>query len=188
MEEMKDDELIKKLRFETFYSSKEESNSPLIPDIVQFIKQMDEQDIADKDKILISLRYGRRMLSHTKKLDTEELNREEFVEIVDYDPARKALLTIGPKEPEVETPIHWIIQNAKKDINAVVQITDEKLVEKYLKKLPEVEKNIYKTLEISKEILTHLREKPGVLINKQSVMLAGKSLDEIKNRIFERKK
>ena len=126
---------LQNLGFQTFFVSKEESNCPLITDVVRFSKKYKELDFLQYiTTVVISLGYGKRVLINGSKTNFGNINREDFLEIVDYDPVKKILLVIGANEPHIETPIHWIIQHARKDINAIMESNDDKLNEKILKK------------------------------------------------------
>jgi hypothetical protein len=95
--------------FQTFYVSKDESHCPLIADAVGVDNRLRKQGLSN---IIISQRYGKRILINSIG---KELNKEDFLEIVDYDPVRRVLLAMGTKEPRIETPLHWFVHYAKND-------------------------------------------------------------------------
>ncbi len=172
--------------FQTFYVSKEESNNPLIFDIIKTGKNLKEQDFLKKiDQILISIRYIKRVLINANKINFENIKQEDFIEIVDYDPLKKVILLIGIKEPRIETPIHWLIHNSRTEINAVIQINDEKLSEKLEKKFPTTEKDFPSgTLDQAKEILRILRNSKIVVIKNQGILFVGNNIKEAENLII----
>ena len=173
--------------FQTFYVSKEESNCPLISDIIKTSKKLRELDsLKEINQIIISLRYIKRMLINADKSNFEDLKQEDFLEIVDYDPLKKVILLIGPKEPRIETPIHWLIHNSRVEINAVIQINDKKLAEKLEKKLPSTE-NDYPigTLDQAKEVLKILRNSKIVVIKNQGVLFVGNNIKQVEDLIIK---
>ena len=173
--------------FQTFYVSKEESNNPLIFDIIKTGKNLKEQDFLKKiDQIIISIRYIKRVLINANKINFENIKQEDFIEIVDYDPLKKVILLIGTKEPRIETSIHWLIHNSRTEINAVIQINDEKLSEKLEKKFPTTEKDFPSgTLDQAKEILRILRNSKIVVIKNQGVLFVGNNIKDAENLIIK---
>jgi len=173
--------------FQTFYVSKEESNCPLISDIIKTSKKLRELDsLKEINQIIISLRYIKRMLINADKSNFEDLKQEDFLEIVDYDPLKKVILLIGPKEPRIETPIHWLIHNSRVEINAVIQINDKKLAEKLEKKLPSTEKDYpIGTLDQAKEVLKILRNSKIVVIKNQGVLFVGNNIKQAEDLIIK---
>jgi len=171
--------------FQTFFTSKEKSNCPLIPDVVRLGKKF--KDIGLLKHIntgVVSLRYGRRLLVNGNTDDLGEIN--EFLEIVDYDPVKKIILIMGSKNPPVDAPIHWLIHHARDDINAVVSLDGERLAERFTGKLPATEKEEPSgTLELAKEILKTLRAGKSIIIKNKGVLFVGSSLKEVENLILK---
>ncbi|MDH7506749.1 MAG: class II aldolase/adducin family protein [Candidatus Thermoplasmatota archaeon] len=173
--------------FQTFYVSKEKSNCPLIFEIVKTGKKLIELNILkESDQLIVSLRYVKRILINADKSNFKEIKQEDFLEIVDYDPLKKVILLIGPKEPRIETPIHWLIHNSRNEINAVIQINDSELAKKLEKKFASTEKNYPAgTLEQAKEILRILRNSKIVVIKNQGVLFVGKNTKETEELIIK---
>ena len=164
--------------FQTFYVSKEVSNCPLVADIFKFIKKSKDITISS-----ISLRYGKRVLINTKNTDFKEIEKEDFIEIVDYDPFKNVLLVMGPGEPVIDTPLHWFIHHAREDVNAVLIINKDS-TENIDKKLPVINKNggIW-PIEKIKEILGLLRNSKTIVIKNKGLLLVGKNIDEIEKNL-----
>jgi ribulose-5-phosphate 4-epimerase/fuculose-1-phosphate aldolase len=173
--------------FQTFYVSNEESNCPLIPEIVKIGKKFFELDLSKKiNETVVSLRYGRRILINTDYANFKELEQADFLEIVDYDPLKKVLLVMGNKEPRVETPIHWLIHHARDEVNAVIQINDVKLIEQLRRKIPVTEKEYPSgTLEQAKEILKGLRNSKRIVIKNQGILFVGNSIKEVEDEALK---
>jgi len=150
--------------FQTFYISKQESNCPLINEIIRIGKK--SKNLKNNiDEVVISLRYGKRILINAEVKAFGELKKEDILEIVDYDPIKKILLIIGQKSPIIHTPIHWLIHHARDDINAIIQINYDKLDSKFFNIAPITEKESKPgTLEQAKEILKQLRNSKRVLL------------------------
>jgi len=173
--------------FQTFYVSKEESNCSLISEIIKTSKKFFELDFFKNiEHIIFSLRYIKRILINADKSNFKSFKQEDFLEIVDYDPLKKVILLIGPKEPRIETPIHWLIHNSREEINAVIQINDKNLAEKIEKKLPTTEKDYPSgTLEQAKEILRILRYSKIVVIKNQGILFVGNNTKEVEDLIIK---
>lgn len=178
---------ISDIRFQTFYVSKEESNCPLISEVISIGKKLLELNLSENiSKTVVSLRYGKRILINADSVVFGDLKQEEFLEIIDYDPLKKVLLAMGPKDPGIYTTIHWLIHHARNEVNAVVQLNDNILAKKLVKKLPVTEKEYPNgSLEQAKEVLKVLRNSKRVVIKNQGVLLVGGSLKEVENLILK---
>jgi hypothetical protein len=172
--------------FQTFYISKEESNCPLISEIVRIGKKLKAFDIIENpDKTIMSLSYGKRLLINAYKTNFVELKQKDFLEIVDFDPVKNVLLTMGPKEPCIDTSVHWLIHHSRNEVNAVIQVYDIK-VKKLDKKLPVTDKEYPTgTLEQAKEVLRCLRNSKIVIIKNQGVMFVGSSAKEVEDLLLK---
>jgi ribulose-5-phosphate 4-epimerase/fuculose-1-phosphate aldolase len=175
------------LNFQTFYTSKEESNCPLITEIVRIGKKIEKKNISkDVESLIVSLRYGRRMIINGNYKEIGGIRRGEILEIVDYDPVKKILLTIGPIQPRSETPIHWMIHHARNEVNAVIQINGEKIIEKMSGKIQSTEKEqIPGSFESIKEVLKVLRDSKSVLTKNQGVLFVGENIKEVEEQVFK---
>ena len=174
------------LNFQTFYVSKEESNCPLISIVVKFCKKLKDLNLLENiNETVISLRYGKRILITTDTSDIQNLTKEDFLEIVDYNPIKKILLIIGPKAPRIETPVHWLIHHARDEINVIIQMNDKNFSKGLGNKVPVTEKEYPSgTIEQTKEILKKLRDSKIVLIKNQGVLFVGGSIKEIEETII----
>lgn len=160
--------------FQTFYVSRETSNSPLLAEILKINKKFDERGILENAKLIVSLRYGKRILINGNYSDIRKVNVENFLEIVDYDPVKNIVLAIGKNEPCVETSLHWLIHHARDDINAVIQLNGEKIAKKSYPNIPTTEKEWpVGTLELVKEVLKTLRISKKILIKNIGVLFVG---------------
>jgi len=171
---------------QTFYISKEKSNCPLISEIVRIGKKLNECDIIENaDKTIMSLSYGKRLLINANNTNFVELKQKDFLEIVDYDPVKNALLTMGPKEPYIDTSVHWLIHHSRNEVNAVIQLCDIR-VEKLDKKLPVTDKEYPTgTLEQAKEVLRFLRDSKIVIIKNQGIVFVGSSVKEVEELLLK---
>ena len=172
--------------FETFYASKEESNSPFIVDIIKMGKKIKEIKQLKDINVSISLKYGKRVLMNAKDSDVRKIDRKELLELVDYDPMKKVLLAIGPKQARIESPIHWFIHHSREEVNAAIQINDEGLAEKYSKSLPTTEKEWpLGTFESIKEVLKALRNNKKIVIKNQGLLFVGENIADLENDLLK---
>jgi len=164
------DKKLDALSFQSLYISKEYSNCPLIPDVVAFVN-----GLKPVDNLTISHRFGRRILINSKDVDLKELGKQNFLELVDYDPFNKILLVMGAEDALIDSPLHWYIHHARDDVNAVLLIREKKL-----EKIPTID-NKYPiwTVEQIKELLGALRNSKIVNIKDVGVLFAGDSLKEL---------
>jgi len=171
------------LQFQTFYISKEVSACPLISEIIRIGKKFDELELFESIReVVISFRYGKRLLINSTGTNIGKIKQEDFLEIIDYDPIKRIILVIGPKEPRIETPVHWLIHHAKNEINAIIQIINQNLAEKFEKKMPTTKKEHPSgTLDQAKEILENLRNSNKVVIKNQGLIFVGNNSKEVEN-------
>lgn len=171
--------------FQTFFVSREVSNCPLLIDIVKFGKQLDNLGLLQDSECSVSLGYGKRILINAKDVDFRDLERQDIVEIVDYDPIKHLVLAIGKKYPSLDTPVHWIIQRARYDVNAVFLISSEKLIEYFCNILPVTEKEACRgTIEYAKMILKALQKGRNIVVRNDGVVFVGVNLKEIEDFLF----
>jgi len=178
---------IPSFNFQTFYISREVSNCPLISEIISVIKRFENIDLLNNNiDISISMKYGNRVLINAKGIDFYKLKPDDFLEIVDYNPLKKVLLLIGPKEPRLDAPIHWLIHHARDEVKAIFQIDNVVSIEKINNNIPIAEKLYQKgTLEQAKEILLLLRNSKIVKINNKGVIFVGNSMKNVEDIVIK---
>jgi ribulose-5-phosphate 4-epimerase/fuculose-1-phosphate aldolase len=175
------------INFQTFYVSKEISNCPLIGEIVRIGKKFkDKGIIEDQTDTTISLSYGKRVLINANENNFKEIKQEDFLEIVDYDPLKRVILTMGPGEPRFETPVHWLIHHARDEVNAVIQINNLEIAKRFENKIPTTEKEYpIGSLEQAKEVLKNLRDSKKVIIKNLGILFVGDSIQEVEGLVLK---
>ena len=175
------------ISMQVFYVSKEETNSPLLVDIIKTGKKLKEHGILTKGvNATMSLGFGKRILINTSVKDYSNIKKDEIIEIVDYDPVKNTILVIGPTEPKSETSVHWMIHHARNDVNVVVQINDGRLAGFFKEKTFVVETSTpFVDLDLIKKVLRGLRNNSEVVINNKDVLFTGKSIEDIENKIIK---
>lgn len=174
------------LQFQTFYTSREVSSCPQIPEIIRIGKKFYELKLYENIReTVISLRYGRRLVINSAGSNFVKINMDDILEIVDYDPIKRVMLVIGPKEPKLQTPVHWLICHAKKEINIIIEIKNSELAESFKEKLPTTKKDDYVgILEQAKDILFNLRNSNEVVLKNTGLLFVGNNLKDVENKIF----
>ncbi len=174
------------ISFQTFYASKEEINCPLIADIVKTGKRLKDSELLQGSSAVMSIGYGRRILITGNIKDYKNIKREEMLEVADYDPVKRNLLILGPTEPKLETPIHWMIHNARNEVNAIIQINSSSLEEKLRGKYPSTEKEYLPgTFELIMEILKKLRDGKIVVIKGQGALFVGRNINDVEKLVVD---
>jgi len=168
-----------------FYVSKEETNCPLIIEMIKIGKNLKERGILkDNNSATISMKYGKRILINSNVKDFSKIQKEEVIEIVDYNPLNNHLLVIGPGEPKVETTLHWMIHHARDEVNIVIQINDKKLLDrKKDEEMISTEKTPMPSIEFIKSCLKQLRDSQEIFIKEKGVVFAGKSVKDVNDLI-----
>lgn len=169
---------------QTLFISRELSTCPLLSEMITLGRTLKDLGLTETATSVISVDYGKRLLINAKYVDVKKMTQQDVVEIVDYDPLKNIMMVIGPKDPNTETPVHWIIQKARQDINALLQITSSELVNKLHGKLPITDHSTSSTsLERAKEILKTLRNGKTILIKDEGILFAGLNTKEILNAL-----
>ena len=181
------DRNLSNVNFQTIFVSKEHSNCPLISNIVRLGKKLKDLDILDQfTSVIFSIKYGKRILINSNYTDLGKIKRENFLEIVDYNPINRILLAIGLGELLIETPVHWIIHHARKDVNVIVQINDERLIKKIVKKYPITKQEQPSgTLDLAKELLKTLRSADTIIIKNKGILFVGNNLKEVEIKVLK---
>ena len=174
------------ISFQTFYTSKEESNCPLITEFVRIDRNIEKKGFSkDIDSLTSSMRYGKRVIINSDYEKIGEISRRDILEIVDYDPVKKTLLVIGPKKPKVDSSVHWMIHHARSEINAVVQLNGQKILEKFEGKIPSTEnEQTPGSFEMIKEVLKILRDSKSVFVKNYGIIFVGNGVNDVEGNIL----
>ena len=180
-------ETLPNLSFQSFFISNEITNSPLLVEIIKTGKKLKEKGIlTDNTSATISVGFGKRILINGEVEDFSKIKKEEIIEIVDYNPIKNILLVIGPIEPKIESPIHWMIHHARYEVNSIVQINNSNLVEKLRKKIPIIDdKYPIGSIENIKEVLKGLKNSNKIIVRNDNILFIGKRLYDIEETIFK---
>ncbi len=170
-------------KLQSFYVSKEETNCPLIIEIIKISKKLKEKSILKKDSdAIFSLGFGKRMIINGIVKDFSNIKREELLEVVDFDPIKNNLLLIGSAEPRIETALHWMIHHARDDVNFVVQIKKTDLINK-IKDVDVTDKYPIGSIENTKEVLKALSTNKKVAIKNNGLLIVGRNTADIEKQI-----
>ena len=177
--------------FQSIKISNEISNFKFIPEIMKLIKKINEKlNLKIDENIIISVKYGKRIVINSKNSNLKKIKIDDFIEIVDYNPIKKLFLIIGVHEPDFNMTLHWIIQNARKKENLLVQLNSNLLINRIIKKKKYgKEKQIpYNSIEIAKDILIKLRTSNTAYIENFGIFIIGNSINDIEiiiNKLIE---
>ena len=167
--------------YQSIKISSEISNFQLIPDLITFIYKINEKlKLQNNEYLIISVKYGKRIVINHKNLNINEIKIDDFIEIVDYNPIKKIFLSIGKYEPDFDMSFHWIIQNARKDVNILIQLYSNLLKKS---KIENKKQNNNKSIDIAKDILIKLRKSNSAYLDKFGIFIIGNSLNEIQENI-----
>ncbi len=171
--------------FQTYFLSRELTKCPLYFDIIKFLKKINQLDLEQKNNVIISISFGKRLLVTNNNINIEKINQEDIVEVVDYNPIKKIVLVIGQKDPNIQTPVHWLIHHARNDIHAIVQVNDKELIKKFTNNYPTTEIEFPSgSLDLAKEILKKLKISKNIIIKNSGCLYTGMNLKEIEKVIF----
>jgi hypothetical protein len=173
--------------FQTFHISKEKTNCPLIPELIRISKKLKEKKIlSDDSSLIISFRYGKRILINGNVEDYSKMRQDELFEVADYDPVKNVLMIIGPGEPRLETPVHYMIHHARKEVNAIIQINNSEFYKKIKQKYPIAEDNYaVGSLEYIKEVLKKLHYSKIIILKNQGILIIGETYKKVEESAYK---
>ena len=173
------------MSFQTFYVTREKSDCPFIPDVIKTGRKIQDK-LGENVEVTVSLRYGKRVLINTNIGSFKSLNRDGFLEVVDYDPLKNILLVIGSNNPKPVSTVHWLIHHARDEINAVVEVDFDVSSLKKTKGIPSTEKDYpVWSLEFAKEILGLLRDSKKVIVKNQGLFFVGNSIKQVEDSVLK---
>jgi len=104
---------------EVIFLSMEKVRNPFMDEMKEIGRRLKDKGYITGTYGNISVRYGKRMVITATNSDLGNLSDEDFVEVVDYNPATNVAMVIGLKEPSRETPMHWLLYS-RQEINAII--------------------------------------------------------------------
>jgi len=79
--------------FQTIKISNDLSNFNIIPDVINFIKKINEKlDLKIDEDLIVSIKYGKRLVINCESSNLKKIQFEDFIEIADYNPIKKLFL------------------------------------------------------------------------------------------------
>ena len=172
-------------KLQVFYISKEETNCPIIIEIIKISKKLKELKVLKEDSdAIFSLTFGKRMIINGNVKDFSNIKREEFLEVVDFDPIKNNLLLIGSEEPKIETSLHWMIHHARDDVNFIVQIKKTDIINK-ITNVDVINKYPIGSIDNTKEVLKALRTNKKVIIKNNGILIVGINTADVEKQIQE---
>ena len=165
--------------------AQEPSACPLIPEIVKTCRTIATiPSLTNSTTMIVSMRYGKRLLITGELRKPMELTSNDFLEIVDVDPVKQIAIVIGLLPPPECTSLHWLLQQARRDINVTLQCMDIKPPSTLVGSLPRTESlDSLGYLDLAKTVLPALQDHNTILINSQGMLTIHKSLADVEQTL-----
>jgi hypothetical protein len=165
------------------YVSKEESNCPLLPRMIEICKIIQNDMNCTNCRFLVSASFGKRIIINAAFESVKKLQREDFIELIDYNPLSNTLLLLGVKKPLKETAVHWIVHHAKKEIQLIIQIKNMQNLNRIKQIIPYIKiDNQQSPLEKAKKWLRAL-QKNEIFLSNDNLIITASSVKIIKQNI-----
>jgi len=162
--------------------SKEESNNPVIPQILKFGKMILSLENITLSKCSIAIPYGKRLIISKNDAIIHQLHREDIIEIIDVDPIKNLIIYFGPSQPPLLTPFLWMISYAKKEIQYIISLEMKFEKENNIAALSHINKeNTF--LNTVKLILKQLQKQDIIKIDDHTLILTTQTKEDMKNKI-----
>ena len=78
-----------------------------------------------------TIRTGSGFLINTEKYNIKDINRDNFMEVIDFDPVRNNMMVIGTEPPANDASIHWFIYRGLPEVNGIIVIDDSEIFERF---------------------------------------------------------
>jgi hypothetical protein len=129
----------------------------------------------------ISTRTGSGYFINTANFDLGELNRDNIIEVIDYDPVRNNMMVIGNDPPASDAVLHWFIYRGFPNINGVINIDNSDIFEEFLNNKQLNFPNIdlithHLDLASTMNILKSLKESSILLLKNSGVLATGRTI------------
>jgi hypothetical protein len=163
--------------------SKEQSNCPLIPMLIE-ICQIAKEELNCPDSLFLpSIVFGKRVVMPASFTKVEKLHRDDVVELIDYNPVSNTLLHLGPNVPSNDVGVHWLVAHAKKEIQVMIEIKNTSYKIEMKQRLLQVTINEKESdLEKAKKWLKTL-QKTDVFLCNDHLIITAPSIKSIKQTI-----
>jgi len=174
-------------QFQYHRISQDESNNPVLPQIVKIGKKISHISSVDVSSTAIAFNYGKRMIITKNNAKIDHLQRNDIVEIIDVDPVKNIVLYFGPSPPPLISPILWMIAYAKKEIQYLISLEKKSEKDSFPISIPSIkEENTF--IEMIKSILKQLQKQEIIKINTDTLILTAQTEDQMYNniKIFEK--
>jgi hypothetical protein len=162
------------------FSSKEGSNSQFIPLLIKTVKSIDQRLGEGNDYFLISTSHGKRVLINQGFSPYNQLKRESFIELIDYNFSTHTLLLIGQKNPDDVVLYHWFIHYAKKEITCILQIKNKVLSSELDGIYPHIDTNKKQSMmNLFKTMIQNLQNNNILILDNETVMITASSVPHL---------
>ena len=170
-------------QLQIFFASHELPSNPLVNEIIKAGKTIAEKTDGDQTQGIISLGFGKRIITTAQTTNFSSIEQEHLIEIVDYDPYKQILLIMGKKEPIPTIAINWMLHHAKQEIGAIVQL--ENIEEPYLKKnIQTIDTQPHSPILNQVKILLKALQKESILkLENQGILITGRTISDIQHHL-----
>jgi hypothetical protein len=160
------------------FISRAKQLTPRSKDVVAVAVSL-KDDLKIKGNHSISTRTGNGFLINTGYFESKDFNRDNIVEVIDFDPVRNNMMVIGNDPPAFDSAYQWFIYRGLPWINGVINIDNLDIIEQFSKKYPIVD--MYKKIsntDLALTILKTAKSSKICILKNQSVLVVGNTLKE----------
>jgi hypothetical protein len=162
------------------YTSKDECNCPLIPVLLKLVKKTEKMMENSNSSFLVSARYGKRVIVNASFSSFSEMEKESFIEIIDYNFDSHTLLILGKQHPVNDVILHWLLIYAKKEISYILEIRNDSMTRLLKSTYPTVQLSKNQSLmDILRSIMSEIKNGTIFIVDSSRIIITGSSVSDL---------
>lgn len=133
-----------------------------------------------KGLISLSTRTGSGFFINTANFEPKNFNRDNIVEVIDFDPVRNNMMVIGNEPPANDAAFHWFIYRGFPNVFGILCINESELFDHFQtdqKPVLNVDDEIMDT-NFALKILRSVKDSKIILLNDQTIIIVDETLSE----------
>jgi ribulose-5-phosphate 4-epimerase/fuculose-1-phosphate aldolase len=128
----------------------------------------------------VSSRTGSGFMINTSFFELDNFNRDNVVEVVDFDPVRNNMMVIGNDPPAPEAALHWFIYRGFPDTYGIINVDNPEILNQFQQgAFPNIDlSNGILNLDLALKILQEVKNSNITLLSGMGVLVVGTTVND----------